>query len=196
MTTIYNLRASTNVSFRLTIDLSSLSGVYDVASSVIRMQARMTAAAADPPVYEWCSSNSQGGLVSFDPASRRCIFSAPESAMEQMPENLVYDCRLELASGVVIPLFAGQLVFARGITRTASVSTANGNLGLTDTVTVDGTASDAPTPLPLSLSSVLVIVREAETSAQASAFAASQAAAQASSAVSASNNLISALIYG
>ena len=128
MTTTYNLRAATNVSFRLTLDLSSLSGVYDIAASVIRMQARMTAASADPPVYEWCSSNSQGGLVSFDAASSLCIFSAPESAMEQMPDRLVHDCRLELTSGAVIPLFAGRLVFVRGITRTASASTTDGNL--------------------------------------------------------------------
>jgi hypothetical protein len=196
MTTTYNLRAATNVSFRLTIDLTSFSGVYDIAASIIRMQARMTAASADPPVYEWCSSNSQGGLASFNATSNLCIFSAPESAMEPMPHRLVYDCRLELTSGAIIPLFAGRLVFVRGITRIPSASTADGNLGLTDTVTVDWQASNAPTPLPLSLSSVLALSQSSEISAQASAEAASQAAAQASSAAAASNSTISALIYG
>ncbi|MBB4199021.1 hypothetical protein CCR94_08050 [Rhodoblastus sphagnicola] len=193
MTTIYNLRASTNVSFRWTRDLSSLSGVYDVAASIIRMQARVSAGSADPPVYEWCSSNAQGGLASFNAATGLCIFSASETDMEQMPARLVYDCRLELTSGAIIPLFAGRLVFALGVTRTASTSNADGTSVLTDTVTVDGEADNAPAPLPLALSAVLAIAQNAETAAQAAAAAATQAAAQASSA---SNSIIPVLIYG
>jgi hypothetical protein len=196
MTTIYNLRATTNVTFRLTCDFSSLAPIYDIGGSTIRMQARLTASSADPPIYEWCSTNSQGGRASFNAATGFCVFSAPEDDMARMPERLVHDCRLELAGGAVIPLFAGRLVFSPGVTRTGSVSVEDVSRALTDTVSVDGEAGHAPAPLPLSLSAVLANAQRLETAAQASASAASLAAAQAVSAVAASGSLISALIYG
>jgi hypothetical protein len=195
MTTTYNLRASTNVSFRLTRDLSSLSGVYDVAASTIRMQARLTAVSADPPVYEWCSSNIQGGVAAFNTSTGFCVFSAPESDMAQMPARLVYDCRLELTSGAIVPLFAGWLLFSQGVTRTASQSGAGGGPALTDTVAVEGEA-ETLAALPLSLTAVLANAQSAQSAAQASAQAASQAAVQAASGASSSSSLISALIYG
>ena len=138
MTTTYNLRAATNVSFRLTIDLSSLSGVYDVAASVIRMQARIAAASADPPVYEWCSSEQPGRsrVLQRHIGPVHLLRAEIGDGADAGPTRL--RCKLELTSGAIIPLFAGRLVFVRGITRIPSASTADGNLGLTDTVTVDG----------------------------------------------------------
>ncbi|PPQ39876.1 hypothetical protein SAMN06265338_101722 [Rhodoblastus acidophilus] len=189
MTIVYNLRASTNVSFRWTRDLSKFQSLYNISASTLRMQARATAASADPPVYEWSSSNTRGGLVSFDAATGLCVFSAPETDMAQMPAHLVYDCRMELPNGAVVPLFAGQITFSQSVTRTSSLSGASGNLALSDTVGVAGEGVGALTPLPLSLSSVLAI-------AQGAASAAQTAAAKASSAAAGSNGLISALIYG
>jgi hypothetical protein len=161
------------------------------------MQTRLSAFASDPPVYEWCSANAGGGgRASFDASSGLCVFSAPEADMAQMPAHLVYDCRLELTSGAIVPLFAGRLDFSQGVTRTGSDSAFNNDPGSVDTVTVDGESANAPTPLPLSLSAVLANARGAAAAAQASASSASLSAAQASSLASTSSGLLAALIYG
>lgn len=196
MTTSFNLRASTNVTFHFTRDFSNLSGVYNIAAATIRMQARLSPFATDPPIYEWCSLNASGGRVVFDSATGLGVFSAPEADMAQMPPNLVYDCRLELANGAIVPLFAGRLVFAQGVTRTETDSASTWVSGLADTVTVDGELANAPSPLPLSLSAVLVDAQVSAMATQASAVAASLAATQAASSATASSSMISALIYG
>jgi len=107
MTTIFNLRAATNATFHWTRDLSQIAAVYAVASGVIRMQARITPAAADPPAYQWVTGASSGGVITFDPASNLCVFAAPESDMAGMTGTMAYDCRLELPGGECLPLFAG-----------------------------------------------------------------------------------------
>src|SRR5271166_1279180 len=103
MTTIFNLRAATNATFRWTRDLSQIAAAYPVASCVIRMQARVTPWDADPPAYQWATGAASGGVVTFDPTTNLCVFAAPESDMAAMTENLVYDCRLELPGGECVP---------------------------------------------------------------------------------------------
>jgi hypothetical protein len=196
MTLTFNLRASTNVTFHFTRDFSNLAGVYDIAAATIRMQARLSPFAPDPPIYEWSSVNANGGRVSFDSITGLGVFSAPEADMAQMPPHLVYDCRLELTNGAIVPLFSGRLAFTQGVTRTGSDSTSTGVSGLADTVTVDGEGANAPTPLPLSLSAVLIDAQGSATAARESAAAASLAATQATSSAAVSSSMISALIYG
>ncbi len=173
MTKIYNLRAATNVTFRLTRDLSNLSQVYDLVASTIRMQARVTALATDPPIYEWCSTNVSGGVASFDPATGLCVFSAPASDMAQMPARLVYDCRLELTNGGITPLFSGRMEFVQGVTRRTNDAVAIG-LPPGDTVVAEG--ETAPSALPVTLTAAVTAAQAAEVAASQSAAAAAQSA--------------------
>ena len=84
MTTIFNLRASSNATFHWTRDFSQLASAYAVASGVIRMQARATPTAADPPAYQWVTGAASGGVVTFDAITNLCVFAAPESDMAAM----------------------------------------------------------------------------------------------------------------
>jgi hypothetical protein len=173
MTTIFNLRAATNATFHWTRDFSQVASAYPVAAGVIRMQARTTPAAVDPPAYQWLTGASSGGVITFDPLTNLCVFAAPESDMAAMHGPLVYDVRLELPGGECVSLFSGRIVWTPGVTRTASDATAQtGVSSLGDTVSVDGEAATSPVPLPLELSAAL-------TAAQASATAAAGSAATA-----------------
>ncbi|MCW2283384.1 hypothetical protein M2323_001202 [Rhodoblastus acidophilus] len=197
MTTTYNLRASTNATFRWTRDFSALARVYGVAGSTLRMQARLTAFAADPPVYEWCSANISGGMARFDAATGLCVFSAPASDMAQMPPRLVYDCRLELTSGAIVPLFTGRLAFSQGVTRFASDLAATGQVPLGDTVAVDGETSETPTVLPVAMTAAVSAIQSSVQAAAASAAgAADRAAAAAQSAAAAAQSAAAAAQSG
>jgi len=166
MTTIFNLRASSNATFHWTRDFSQVAAAYAVASGVIRMQARTTPGAADPPAYQWVSGATSGGVITFDPITNLCVFAAPESDMAAMTGGLAYDCRLELPGGECLPLFSGRIVWMPGVTRIASDATAQtGVSGLGDTVSVDGESSTSPVPLPLSLSAAVTAAASAVASA-------------------------------
>ena len=170
MTTMYNLRASNNVTFRWTRDFTQIAAVYDVASSVIRMQARTSPYAPDPPSYEWNSENTTGGQIAFNATTNLCVFSAPESDMARMPAQLVYDCRLELPGGAAVPICAGRMVLSPGVTRLANdATTETGVVDLADTVGVEGEVLTSPTPIPLSLSAVLSACQASAAAAAASA---------------------------
>jgi hypothetical protein len=177
MTTIYNLRAANNCTFRWTRDLSSFASLYDIPAATFRMQARTSPFAPDPPVYEWNSTNTSGGSAYFDPSTNLVVISAPEADMARMQTNLVYDCRLEIAGGESIILFGGKIVWTPGVTHMSGDVSATGASGVGDTVSVDGESSSSPVPIPLSLSAALTAAQAAAASAQAAAF-------------------ISALIYG
>lgn len=190
MTKIYNLRAATNVTFRLTRDFSDLAQVYDLVSSTIRMQARVTALANDPPIYEWCSTNVSGGVASFDTATGLCVFSAPASDMSRMPARLVYDCRLELSNGAITPLFSGRMEFTQGVTRCTNDAAAIG-LSSGDTVFAEG--ETLRSALPVALTAAVAAAHAAEVAASQSATTASQSATGASqSATSASQSATAA----
>jgi hypothetical protein len=180
MTTTFNLRAATNATFRWTRDFSQIAAAYAVASGVIRMQARTTPGAADPPAYQWVTGASSGGVITFDPITNLCVFAAPQPDMVAMTDNLVYDCRLELPGGGCVPLFSGQIRWMRGVTRMPSdATTQTGVSVIGDTVSVAGETAASPVSLPLSLSAAL-------TAAQASAAAAAGAAATAQASVTTS----------
>ena len=198
MTTIYNLRASNNCTFHWTRDLSAFAAVYNLASATIRMQARVSPFASDPPVYEWLTGASSGGLVTFDPATNFVVFSAPEADMARMQPNQVYDCRLELLGGASVILFGGKIVWKAGITRATGDASATVVSGVSVTVSVDGENSSSPVPMPLSLSAALTATRALAATAQAAASTASASATMATTSASAvlSATLISALIYG
>jgi len=186
MTTIFNLRAATNATFRWTRDLSNLAKVYDIASSTIRMQARLTALADDPPIYEWCSHNASGGLASFDPATGLCVFSAPAADMARMPAGLIYDCLLELIGGAIVPLFSGRMAFTRGVTRSALDASETGGSRIDDTVVVDGEVFGGPSASP---ATTMASHFAADAAAQAMA-AAQSATAASDSATAASQSAI------
>lgn len=177
MTMIYNLRAANNCTFHWTRDLSAFASLYDIPSATIRMQARTSPFAPDPPVYEWNSANTSGGLACFDPSNNLLVISAPRADMARMQTNLVYDCRLEFPGGESIVLFGGKIVWTPGVTHMSGDSSATGVSGVGDTVNVDGESYSSPVPIPLSWSAALTAVQASAASAQASAF-------------------ISALIYG
>ena len=80
MTTIYNLRASNNATFQWTRDLSLFAAVYNLAAATIRMQARSSPYAPDPPAYEWATSNTAHGQILFNALTNLCVFAAPEGA--------------------------------------------------------------------------------------------------------------------
>lgn len=109
MTTIFNLRASNNATFQWTRDLSQFAAVYNLAAATIRMQARVSPYAPDPPAYEWVSTNSAHGQVLFNATTNLCVFVAPEADMARLQGDLVYDCRLEFAGGASIVIFGGRL---------------------------------------------------------------------------------------
>jgi uncharacterized Zn-binding protein involved in type VI secretion len=153
--TIFNLRAATNATFHWTRDFSAVASAYAVATGVIRMQARTTPAAADPPAYQWVTGATSGGVITFDPITNLCVFAAPEADMAAMNDNLVYDCRLELPGGECLPLFGGRIVWTPGVTRLAGDATQTGIAGLGDTVAVDGEGSTGAVPLPVSLTAVI-----------------------------------------
>ena len=156
MTTIFNLRAATNATFHWTRDFSQIAAAYPVALCVIRMQARISPGAADPPAFQWVTGAGSGGVITFDPATNLCVFAAPESDMAAMTGVTVYDCRLELPGGECVPLFSGRIVWTPGVTRIASDATAQtGVSGIGDTVSVDGEEGTSPVPLPLSLAAAL-----------------------------------------
>lgn len=171
MTTTYNILAATNATFRWTRDLSQLAAVYNIQASIIRMQARLMATTADPPVYEWVSSNSSGGTITFDPVTGLCVFAAPQSAMAAMPARLVHDCRLELANGAIVPVFSGRLTFNQGVTRTSSDSTHAGVTGLLDTVVVDNESSSTPAVVPVSTAAAVMAAIPSLPQAQRAALA-------------------------
>lgn len=186
MATHYNLRASSNVTFRLTRDLSQWATYYALATSTIRMQARTSPYAPDPPAYQWVTGATAGGRITLDPATNLIVISAPESDMEALGQSPQYscDCRLELPDGTSNILFSGQLYFSAGVTRTASDGGATGAPGASDTVSVDGELSTTPTPLPL-------VLTAAVSAAQAAA-----ASAQAAPATSSSSSILYALLFG
>jgi hypothetical protein len=100
MTAIYNLRASSNATFRWTRDLTALAAVYDLAAATIRMQARTSPYAPDPPAYEWNSANTAHGQVSFNATTSLAVFEAPLADVSGIPGELaapagelVHDCR-------------------------------------------------------------------------------------------------------
>ena len=197
MTNIFNLRAATNASFHWTRDFSHLASAYAVASGVIRMQARATPTAADPPAYQWVSGATSGGVAAFDPTTNLCVFAAPKSDMAAMSGSLVYDCRLELPGGECLPLFSGRIVWTPGVTRTASDATAQtGVSGLGDTVSVDGEEDRSPVPLPLSLSVALTAAQASATASAGSASAAQSSAAGAASAAAALATALSPAALG
>jgi hypothetical protein len=192
MPVAYNLRAARNATFLFTRDLSAFVELYDIAAGTVRMQARLSPFSADPPAYQWVSGATSGGQVAFDPATNLCVFAAPESDMETMPESLDYDCRLELATGSRIVLFSGRIRWTSGITRLpGDVQTLSGVLGIGDTVSVDGEAADSPVPLPLSLSATLFATRAAQATAAAQA---NNAAASATAAAEAANSVVAAAL--
>jgi hypothetical protein len=167
MTTIYNLRASNNSTFRWTRDLSQWAAVYDIDAATIRMQARLSPLASSPVVYEW-NSNGGGGIgsIPFDVGTNLCVFLAPLSDMGRMSKPLYYDCRLEFEIGTAVVLFSGRILWTQGLTRADADGAAFGTSGIGDTVIVDGETSASPVPLPLSLAAA---VAAAQASASAAA---------------------------
>ena len=161
MTTIYNLRASNNATFRLTRDLSAFAAVYNLAAATIRMQARPSPYAPDPPAYQWVTGATTGGQIAFNATTNLCVFSAPESDMAALSGDIVYDCRLEFAGGESIIVFGGLLRVSEGITRMPADLVDTGISGIGDTVTVDGECGTSPVPLPLSLSAAIAACQSA-----------------------------------
>ena len=174
MTTIYNLRASNNATFQWTRDLSLFAAVYNLAAATIRMQARSSPYAPDPPAYEWATSNTAHGQILFNAMTNLCVFAAPEADMARLCGDLVYDCRLEFSGGAAAVIFSGRLHFAEGVTRLSSDLSGLGVSGLGDTVAVEGERGTSPVPLPLSLSAA---VAACQASASASAASAASVAA-------------------
>jgi hypothetical protein len=168
--TIFNLRAWNNATFHWTRDLTEWAAIYDFSNATIRMQARTSPYQPDPPVYEWVSGALSGGVVSFDPATKLCTFSAPVSDMARMPPALNYDCRLELSGGENVVMFSGAMFFSPGVTRGPSDSSATGVSGVGDTVTVDGETRITQAALPLSLSAAVSAAQIAASGAQSSLF--------------------------
>jgi hypothetical protein len=162
MTTTFNLRASNNATFRWTRDLSQFAAVYNLAAATIRMHARVSPYAPDPPAYEWASTNTAHGQVLFDPATHLCVFVAPEADMARLQGDLVYDCRLEFSGGASVAIFGGRLRFAEGVTRLSGDLSGVGVSGLGDTVFVEGERGTSPVPLPLSLSAAVAACQTAE----------------------------------
>jgi hypothetical protein len=155
MPTIYNLRFVNNQVFRLTRDLSEIAAAYDLTTATIRMQARVTASAPDPPAYEWVSTNSAHGQIIYDAATHLAVFAAPVEDAGLLAGDLVYDCRIELPGDKPFVIFGGVLRATVGVTRLPADLTATGVPGLGDTVTVDGERGTLPVPLPLSLSAAI-----------------------------------------
>ena len=161
MTTIYNLRASNNSTFQWTRDLSEFATTYDLAAVTFRMHARTTAAAPDPPAYEWVSTNTAGGQISFNPVTNLAVFTAPESGISALSGDYAYDCRLETLSGAAVVLFGGMLSVSVGVTREMADKLMSGVLVTGDTVTVDGERTISPVPLPLELSAAIAAAQGA-----------------------------------
>jgi hypothetical protein len=146
-----NLRAANNATFRFSRDLSLIAAAYPVASSIIRMQARISL--SDPaPIYEWSSANVSGGVVAFDAATNIAVFAAPERDMATMQGTLAYDARIELPGGECVPLFSGRIIWTPGVTRiTADAAAATGVSGVLDTVTIDGAPPTALVAQPATI---------------------------------------------
>jgi hypothetical protein len=98
-----------------------------------------------------------------------------------MPAYLVYDCRLELPDGAIVPLFSGRMGFSQGVTRSALDAAASGLSPMGDTVFVDGEISASPTVVPVSMTSAVSAAQAAGAAAATSA-AAAAASAQAAAA--------------
>jgi hypothetical protein len=169
MTTTYNLRASNNATFRWTRDLTPFAAVYNLSAAAIRLQARASPYAPDPPAYEWSSVNTTHGQITFSPATNLCVFVAPEADMARMRGDLVYDCRLEFSGGASVVIFGGRLCFSAGVTRLFSDLSGTGVSALGDTVAVEGERGATPVPLPLSLSAAVAACQAAQAASAASA---------------------------
>jgi hypothetical protein len=154
LTATFNLRAPNNATFHWTRDLSQWAAVYNLASATIRMQARLSPYAADPPAYQWVSSAASGGIAAFNPATGLVVFTAPLADMAKMAGTFSYDCRLEWPDGSKAILFGGRLVFQQGVTKIAGDLTALG-AQVGDTVSVDGETASTAAVLPVSAASVL-----------------------------------------
>jgi hypothetical protein len=192
MPVAFNLRALRNATFRFTRDLTAFAEIYDISAATVRMQARLSPYAADPPAYQWVSGATSGGQAAFDPATNLCVFAAPESDMATMPERLDYDCRLELGNGSCIVLFEGKIHWTAGITRLpGDAQSLLGVSGIGDTVTVDGETVASPVPLPLALSAALAATKSAQASAALQANNASASAKAAAAAAAAANSAVS-----
>jgi hypothetical protein len=147
LTAIFNLRASSNATFRWTRNLTQWAALYDLASGRIRMQARVLPYAADPPAFEWVTGAGSGGLATFSAATNLIVFTAPLSAMAQLSGVYYHDCRLEMSDGSTIVLFSGRLTISPGITRAAGDLSSTGTQ-IGDSVTVDGETALAPVAVP------------------------------------------------
>lgn len=185
MPTTYNLRASNNATFRWTRDLTPLAAVYNIASATIRMQARSSPYAPDPPAYQWLSAASAASQILFDPTTNLCVFVAPEADLARMRGDFVYDCRLEFAGGASVVIFGGRLSFSTGVTRLSSEFAGTGVSGLGDTVDVEGERDASPVPLPLSLSAAVAACQSSQTLAAASEASAAAWAANTTTALAA-----------
>ena len=161
MTTTFNLRASNNATFQWTRDLSAFAAVYNLAAATIRMQARVSPYAPDPPAYEWASGNSAHGQVLFNSTTNLAVFVAPEADLARLAGDYVYDCRLEFSGGAAAVIFGGRLRVAEGVTRLTADLSGTGVSGLGDTVEVEGERGTSPVPLPLSPSAVLAACQAA-----------------------------------
>jgi hypothetical protein len=182
MPTTYNLRASNNATFHWTRDLTPFAAVYNLAAATIRLQARTSPFAPDPPAYQWLSGASKDGEIIFNPTTNLCVFVAPEADMARMQGDFVYDCRLEFSGGGSIVIFGGRLGFLAGVTRLADDLSGASVSGLGDTVSVEGERAISPVPLPLSLSAVVAACQAAQAAAASSQ--ASAASSEASAAAS------------
>jgi len=147
LTAIFNLRASNNATFRWTRDLTQWVALYDLASARIRMQARISPYAADPPALEWVTGAGSGGLATFSPATNLIVFTAPLAAMAPLSGVYYHDCRLEMSDGSTMVLFSGRLTVSAGITRAVGDLSSSGTQ-IGDSVAVDGETALTPAAVP------------------------------------------------
>lgn len=150
--TTFNLRASNNATFRLTRDLSQWATIYNLSAATIRMQARTSPFAPDPPAYQWVTGAASGGIIAFSASNGLCVVMAPLADMANLPSQLFYDCRLEFSGGSTVVLFSGRLTVSPGLTHMAGDSSAVGVV-VGDTVTVDGETPSSPTALAATVTS-------------------------------------------
>lgn len=127
--TSYTLRAANNCSFQWTRDFSAVAAVYDLSTATVRMDFRRSPNDRGQAIYAFSSTNTADGVFTFDSSTGLGVFTAPEIDMSFMSGTMYFDSRLELASGEIVPLFEGKVIWRQGITRDPASSSSAATSG-------------------------------------------------------------------
>lgn len=145
----FEVKASASCTFVWTLDLGAVAALYDVASAVIRLQAKADPdqGGADLAFITASAASGEAGQATFNATTKFVQFTAPQSAVSGLRGRYQMLARLETSAGFV-DLFDGELHFRKALI--ASPTNSASGSALNDTVLaklIHSTSGAAPLAL-------------------------------------------------